>query len=52
MVKAAAANGWIDNDKAMIESLVGLKRAGAKIILTYFAKELAIYFKSHQVGAL
>ncbi|MGN6646634.1 MAG: porphobilinogen synthase, partial [Cytophaga sp.] len=41
MVKAAAANGWIDNDKVMLETLLSMKRAGAKIILTYFAKEFA-----------
>jgi porphobilinogen synthase len=41
MIKAAAAKGWIDGDKAMLESLTCIKRAGAKIILTYFAKEFA-----------
>jgi porphobilinogen synthase len=41
MIKAAAQNGWIDGEKAMIESLTAIKRAGAKIILTYFAKEYA-----------
>jgi porphobilinogen synthase len=41
MVKAAAANGWIDGEKAMLESLTAIKRAGANIILTYFAKEAA-----------
>jgi porphobilinogen synthase len=41
MVKAAAQNGWLDGDKAMFESLTAIKRAGAKIILTYFAKEFA-----------
>lgn len=41
MVKAAGQNGWIDPEKAMIESLTCIKRAGAKIILTYFAKEYA-----------
>ena len=41
MVKAAAQNGWIDGEKAMVESLTSIKRAGAKIILTYFAKEFA-----------
>jgi porphobilinogen synthase len=37
MVMAAAQNGWVDGDKAMLESLVALKRAGADAILTYFA---------------
>jgi porphobilinogen synthase len=41
MIKAAAQNGWIDGEKAMLEVLLSIKRAGAKIILTYFAKEFA-----------
>lgn len=41
MVKAAAQNGWIDGDRAMMESLLSIKRAGASIILTYFAKDAA-----------
>jgi porphobilinogen synthase len=41
MIKAAAQNGWLDNDKAMIESLHCFKRAGADGILTYFAIEAA-----------
>jgi porphobilinogen synthase len=39
MVKAAAANGWIDGERVMMESLTAIKRAGADIIITYFAKE-------------
>ena len=46
MIKAAAQNGWLDGDKAMLEMLLSIKRAGAKIILSYFAKEFAI-FKNH-----
>jgi porphobilinogen synthase len=42
MVKAAAQNGWLDGTKTMVESLMSIKRAGAKIILTYFAKEYAM----------
>ena len=42
MIKAAAQNGWLDGDKAMFESLTAIKRAGAKVILTYFAKEFAL----------
>ena len=42
MVKAAAQKGWIDGGKAMQESLLSIKRAGAKIILSYFAKEFAL----------
>jgi porphobilinogen synthase len=41
MIMAAAQNGWIDADKAMVESLVGFKRAGADGILTYFAPMVA-----------
>ncbi|MBB6609828.1 porphobilinogen synthase [Pontibacter sp. Tf4] len=41
MVKAAAQNGWIDGEKAMVEVLTSIKRAGADVILTYFAKEYA-----------
>ncbi|HYA86758.1 MAG TPA: porphobilinogen synthase [Nitrospirota bacterium] len=41
MVKAAAKLGWIDGDRVMMESLIAMKRAGADIILTYFAKEAA-----------
>jgi porphobilinogen synthase len=41
MIKAAAQNGWLDGDKAMMETLLSIKRAGAKVILTYFAKEYA-----------
>jgi len=41
MIKAAAKMGWIDGERAMLESLVSMKRAGADIILTYFAKEAA-----------
>jgi porphobilinogen synthase len=41
MIKAAAANGWIDHDRVMMESLTAIKRAGADFILTYFAKDAA-----------
>ncbi|NMO50240.1 porphobilinogen synthase [Actinoplanes sp. TBRC 11911] len=41
MVEAAAANGWIDRERAMLESLTSIKRAGAQIILTYWATEAA-----------
>lgn len=41
MIKAASANGWLDHDKIMIESLTAFKRAGADMIFTYFAKEAA-----------
>jgi porphobilinogen synthase len=41
MIKAAAQLGWLDEEKAMIESLTAIKRAGADIIITYFAPEVA-----------
>jgi porphobilinogen synthase len=41
MIEAAAANGWIDRDRAIMESLLGFKRAGASVILTYWASEVA-----------
>jgi len=41
MISAAAANGWIDRDRAVVESLTAIKRAGAQIILTYWAAEIA-----------
>jgi len=41
MIKAAAANGWLDGEQAMLESLLSMKRAGADIIITYFAKQAA-----------
>jgi len=42
MIKAAAERGWIDGDRAMEESLVSIKRAGADLILTYAAMEMAL----------
>lgn len=41
MIKAAAEKGWIDGDRVMMESLLSMKRAGADIIITYFAKDVA-----------
>jgi porphobilinogen synthase len=41
MIMAAAGNGWLDGDKAMMESLTAFKRAGADGILTYFAPRVA-----------
>ncbi|MCP5064087.1 MAG: porphobilinogen synthase [Ignavibacteriae bacterium] len=43
MIKAAGQLDWIDEERVMIESLIAIKRAGADIILTYFAKEVAKY---------
>ena len=45
MVKAAAAQGWIDERAVVMESLVGMKRAGADLIISYFAKDVAGYLK-------
>jgi porphobilinogen synthase len=41
MIKAASQKGWLNHDDAMMESLIGFKRAGANLIATYFAKEAA-----------
>ena len=41
MIKAAAQLGWLDEEKAMLESLTAIKRAGADIVITYWAKQLA-----------
>ncbi len=41
MIKAAGKNGWIDEERVMVESLIAIKRAGADMILTYFAKDMA-----------
>ena len=39
MIKAAAAKGWLDEQQAMLESLLSMKRAGANFIISYFTKE-------------
>jgi porphobilinogen synthase len=41
MVEAAAANGWLDRDRARLETVTSIRRAGADIVLTYWAAELA-----------
>jgi len=41
MLKAAAANGWIDERATVLETLTGIRRAGADVIVTYYAKEVA-----------
>ena len=41
MIEAAARNNWIDRERVMLESLQSIRRAGASIILTYYAKEAA-----------
>ena len=48
MVKAAAENGWIDEKKIVMENMVGLKRAGAKMIITYHALDVARWIKEEK----
>ena len=50
MIKAAAANGWIDEEKVMCEAAVSVFRAGASVLLTYYAKELASCIRSGKIG--
>ena len=45
MIKAAAANGWIDERAAVLETLTAIKRAGADVIITYHAKDAAQWLK-------
>jgi porphobilinogen synthase len=47
MLKAAAKNGWLDHDKAMMEAMMAFKRAGADGVLTYFARDIARLLKQH-----
>jgi porphobilinogen synthase len=46
MVEAAAERGWIDREKAVLETLLGIRRAGASVILTYWAVEAAGWLRS------
>jgi porphobilinogen synthase len=48
MIKAAAQNGWIDEERVMMETLTSIKRAGADIILTYYAREAIKLLKTYQ----
>ena len=45
MVKAAAANGWIDEKKIVMENMIGMKRAGAQMIITYHALDVAKWLR-------
>ena len=45
MIKAAAANGWIDEEKVTLETLTAIKRAGADLIITYHAADAAKWLK-------
>jgi len=49
MIKAAAANGWIDEKRIMMEMLTSIKRAGADIIITYFAKDAVLELKARNL---
>ena len=46
MLKAAALNGWLDERNTVLESLTAIKRAGADLILTYHAKDAAVWLRS------
>jgi porphobilinogen synthase len=46
MIKAAARNGWLDEERVVLEMLLGIKRAGADLIITYYAKEAAAWLHS------
>lgn len=52
MIKAAASNGWIDEKKVILETLYGMKRAGADLIMTYFAKDAAKWIDEANGGIL
>jgi len=51
MVKAAAINGWIDEQRVVLETLTGFRRAGAHIIITYHATDVARWLKSSQANS-
>jgi len=46
MIKAAAQSGWVDEQAVVMESLLGIRRAGADVILTYFAPQVAAWLKA------
>jgi porphobilinogen synthase len=46
MVKAAAANGWLDERAVVLETLLSMKRAGADLIITYHAKDAAAWLRA------
>jgi porphobilinogen synthase len=48
MIKAAAQNGWLDEKKTVLEMLVGMKRAGADLIITYHAKDACRWLKEEE----
>ncbi|HET9010980.1 MAG TPA: porphobilinogen synthase [Gemmatimonadaceae bacterium] len=52
MIQAAAERGWIDRERAMMESLLGIRRAGADIVITYFATDAARLLRAGAAGSL
>ncbi|HTI62060.1 MAG TPA: porphobilinogen synthase, partial [Gemmatimonadaceae bacterium] len=46
MIQAAADRGWIDRERVMMDSLLGIRRAGADVIITYFAREAAALLRA------
>jgi porphobilinogen synthase len=45
MIKAAVANGWLDERRCVLETMTAIKRAGADVVLTYFAKDIALWLR-------
>jgi porphobilinogen synthase len=50
MIEAAAANGWIDRGRAIVETLTSIRRAGAQVVLTYWAAEVAARLSAGEQG--
>ena len=48
MMKAAAMNGWIDEKRVVMESMIAMKRAGAKMIITYYAPQIAEWLREDE----
>ena len=46
MIEAAAANGWVDRERIVLEALTGIRRAGADLIFTYYATEVAGWLRA------
>lgn len=46
MIEAAAANGWVDRERIVLEALTGIRRAGADLIFTYYAAEVAGWLRA------
>ena len=50
MIKAAAAKGWINEEAIVCESAASIYRAGADVLITYYAKELAKFMEEGRIG--